>query len=182
MLPPLVGRVKVQSRFRFEAAERASAVLLFDEADSLFGKRTEIRDAHDRYANLEVAYLLQRMEAYRGLAVLTTNFKQNLDAAFLRRLRFMIELPAPDARSREAIWERAFPENAPRAKDLNLTFLAHKLALTGGHIQQIAIRAAFLAAAESAEIGICHVIRATRYELVKLGMLNAEKNLADLAA
>lgn len=166
----------------FKAAESASAVLLFDEADALFGKRTEIRDAHDRYANVEVAYLLQRMEAHSGLVILTTNFRQNLDKAFMRRLRFVIEFPAPDAIHREAIWRRVFPDDAPLAEDVSFGFLARRLELTGGHIQQIAIRAAFAAVGEDAPIGMRHIVHATREELRKLGMLNSEQTLAQLVA
>ncbi|SUS04684.1 conserved hypothetical protein [uncultured Defluviicoccus sp.] len=166
----------------FEAAERSSAVLLFDEADAIFGKRTDLKDAHDRYANVECAYLLQRMEAYRGIAILTTNFKQNLDAGFLRRLRFFIEFPPPEARERELIWRRAFPSAAPLADDIDVGVLARRLAVTGGHIQQIALRAAFAAATERSPIVMRHVVQATRHELTKLGMLNAERSLAGLAA
>ena len=166
----------------FEAAEKASAVLLFDEADALFGKRTEVRDAHDRYANIEVAYLLQRMEAYTGLAILTTNFRQNLDSAFMRRLRFVVEFPTPEANDREAIWQHVFPSDAQLAEDVSFTFLARRLNLTGGHIQQIAIRAAFAAVVEGDTIAMRHIVHATREELGKLGMLNAEKTLAELAA
>lgn len=166
----------------FEAAEKASAVLLFDEADALFGKRTEVRDAHDRYANVEVAYLLQRMEAYAGLAILTTNFRQNLDSAFMRRLRFVVEFPAPEAGDREAIWERVFPPGAQLAEDVSFKFLARRLNLTGGHIQQIAIRAAFAAVVEGETIAMRHIVQATREELGKLGMLNAEKTLAEQLA
>jgi hypothetical protein len=164
----------------FDAAERASAVLLFDEADALFGKRTEVKDAHDRYANVEIAYLLQRMESYAGLAVLTTNLKQNVDDAFLRRLRFLIDFPSPDGAHRELIWQRVFPPEAPLGDDVDLVFLARRLKLTGGHIQQIAVHAAFAAAAAGAPIGMAHILQATREGLAKLGMLNAERGLAEL--
>src|SRR4029077_8958376 len=103
------------------------SVLLFDEADALFGKRTEIKDAHDRYANVEVAYLLQRMEAFRGLAVLTTNFKQNIDDAFVRRLRFVVEFTMPTATERERIWRKAFPALAPLSADVDVALLAGRL-------------------------------------------------------
>lgn len=154
----------------FEAAEQTCAVLLFDEADALFGKRTEIRDAHDRYANVEVAYLLQRMEAYAGLAVLTTNMRQNLDKAFTRRLRFVVDFPAPSAGDRQRIWEKVFPDQAPIAEDVDLRYLARRLNLTGGNIQQIAIRAAFAAVTEGKSIEMRHINQATRDELDKLGM------------
>jgi hypothetical protein len=166
----------------FDAAERASAVLLFDEADALFGKRTEVRDARDRYANVEVSYLLQRMEAYAGLALLTTNFRQNLDRAFLRRLRVVVDFPQPDVAAREAIWRRVFPTGAPLADDVRFDFLARRLELSGGPIQQIAVRAAFWAAAEGDRIAMRHVLQATSEELTKLGMINEAKALASVAA
>jgi hypothetical protein len=167
----------------FNDAERAGAVLLFDEADALFGKRSEIKDAHDRYANIEVAYLLQRMEAFRGLAILTTNLRQNLDPAFQRRLRFVIDFPRPDERAREALWRRYLTTNAPLAADVNFRFLAKRLDLTGGYIQQIAVRAAFAAAADHAVvIEMRHVVAAARAELEKLGMTNTARELAEFAA
>ena len=178
-----IGETEKNLDRAFDAAERASAVLLFDEADALFGKRTEVKDAHDRYANVEVAYLLQRMEAYEGLAILTTNMKQNLDQAFLRRLRFVIDFPIPNPADRERIWRRAFPREAPLEEDVDMTFLARRLNLTGGHIQQIALRAAFAAAAADEErIAMHHVVEATRQELIKLGMLNAERDLVATTA
>jgi len=164
----------------FAAAEAASAVLLFDESDALFGKRTEIKDAHDRYANVEVAYLLQRIEAYEGLVILTTNLKANIDTAFLRRLRFVVDFPMPDADCRERIWKVAIPAATHCAEDVDTAFLARRLPLSGGAIQTIAVNAAFRAATdECAEIHMRHIMAATRTELLKNGMLGAEKELAD---
>jgi AAA+ superfamily predicted ATPase len=177
-----IGETEKNLDVIFEAAEQSSAVLLFDEADSLFGKRSEVKDAHDLYANFQVAYLLQRMEAYAGVAILTTNMKQNLDTGFIRRLRFFVEFPAPNAEEREAIWERSFPEATPGRNAIDFNALARRLAVTGGHIQQIAVRAAFAAAAEKSGVTMRHIVEATHYELTKLGMLNVERNLADLAA
>ena len=177
-----IGETEERLDVVFTAAERAGAVLLFDEADALFGKRTEVRDAHDRYANIEVSYLLQRMESFSGLAILTTNMRQNLDRGFLRRLRFDCEFPAPGVREREAIWHRVFPADAPLASDIGFEFLARRLKLTGGHIQQIAIRAAFLAASAGEPIQMRHIVHAAGEELRKLGMANVEKSLATLAA
>jgi hypothetical protein len=173
-----IGETEKHLDLAFEDAERASAVLLFDEADALFGKRTEVKDAHDRYANVEVAYLLQRLEQFTGLVILTTNFRQNVDAAFVRRLRFSIDFPLPDAEERLRIWEGAFPASVPRAANLDLAFLARRFQLTGGHIQQIALSAAFLAA-EAAQIEMRHVVLATRQQLTKLGMTSAEKGLVE---
>ena len=163
----------------FNDAQRGGAVLLFNEADALFGKRSEIKDAHDRYANIEVAYLLQRMEAFAGLAILTTNFRQNLDAAFVRRIRFIVDFPKPDEPAREAIWRRCLTTGAPLSRRVNLRFLAKRLDLTGGTIQQIALRAAFAAAAAGAhQIDMPHVMAAARAELLKLGLTAAERELA----
>ena len=164
----------------FADAERAGAMLLFDEADALFGKRSEVKDAHDRYANIEVAYLLQRMEAFAGLAILTTNMRQNLDGAFLRRLRFVVEFPKPDVAAREKIWTQCLPSTAPRSSDVDLRFLAKRLELTGGNIRQVTLRAAFAAARESSPvIAMRHIVEATRAELVKLGMPSAERAIAE---
>jgi hypothetical protein len=149
----------------FDAAEDSGAILLFDEADALFGKRSEVKDSHDRYANIEVSYLLQRMEAYRGLAILTTNQKAALDPAFLRRLRFVVQFPFPDAAEREAIWRRTFPDAAPR-HDIDYARLA-RLHATGGSIRSIALNAAFLAAAAGEPIGMRHLLDAARAEAGK---------------
>ena len=164
----------------FVAAEAASAVLLFDEADALFGKRTEIKDAHDRHANVEVAYLLQRIEAYEGLVILTTNFRNNIDAAFLRRLRFCIDFSMPGEAEREEIWKVAIPRAATCAGDVDTAFLARRLPLSGGSIQSIAVDGAFHAAAEGSDaIHMRHLMAATRAELIKNGMFSAERQLAE---
>jgi hypothetical protein len=173
-----IGETEKQLDRVFSEAEAASACVVFDECEAIFGKRTEVKDAHDRYANLESAFLLQRLESFRGCAILTTNLKQNLDPAFVRRLRFVVDFPAPDAAQREIIWGKAFPDAAQLADDVDIRFLARRFDLTGGHIQQVAIRAAFLAAADGERIHMRHVTRATRYELAKLGMLQAERRLA----
>ena len=167
-----IGETEKNLRTVFAAAERSGAVLFFDEADALFGRRSEVRDSHDRYANIEVDYLLQRMEAYRGLAILATNRRQALDRAFLRRLRFLIDFPFPDAASRERIWRRAFPPRA-RVDALDFDALA-ELELAGGNIATIAVNAAFLAAADRRAIGMDHIARATRREYAKLDRGAAE--------
>jgi len=154
----------------FTDAQRSGAAILIDEADALLGKRSEVKDAHDRYANIEVAYLLQRMEAYEGLAILTTNQRQNLDAAFLRRLRFVIEFPRPDVDAREQIWRQCLPGGSHELDDAAFRQLARKVDLTGGHIRQITLRAAFIAAAAGAQIGLEHIVHAARAEFAKLGM------------
>ena len=141
-------------------------MLFFDEADALFGKRSEVKDSHDRYANIEVSYLLQRMETYSGLSILATNMKNHLDVAFLRRLRFVIDIPFPDASLRQAIWKRAFPEETA-TRDLDYTRLG-RLELAGGNIVVIAVNAAFLAAADGTAVTMQHIARAARSEMRKL--------------
>ena len=132
----------------FREAETSNAILFFDEADALFGKRSEVKDAHDRYANIEVAYLLQKMEEYTGIVILATNMSKNLDDAFARRMQHTIEFPFPDAASRERIWRGMFPEKAPLAGDIDFGFLARQFELTGGNIRNIALAGALLAAEE----------------------------------
>jgi AAA+ superfamily predicted ATPase len=154
----------------FSDAERCGAAVLIDEADALLGKRSEVKDAHDRYANIEVAYLLQRMETFTGLAILTSNIRHNLDQAFLRRLRFVIEFPRPDVRARADIWRLCLPASAHALGERELALLARQAELTGGHIRQISLRAAFAAAADDTRIGIAHLQHATNAELTKLGL------------
>jgi hypothetical protein len=153
----------------FRAAEGANAVLMFDEADALFGKRSEVHDAHDRYANLEIAYLLQKMEAHEGIAILATNLRQNLDPAFLRRLHSVVEFPFPDTEHRRRIWQVTFPPEAPLAPDVELEVLAREVKLAGGNIRNIAMAAAVRAAAEGGAIAMRHLTAAARREYQKLG-------------
>ena len=156
----------------FAEAQDSNAVLFFDEADALFGKRSEVKDAHDRYANIETAYLLQRMEEYSGIVILATNMKQNLDEAFVRRMRFIIHFPFPNDEDRERIWEKVFPENAPMAEDVNFRWLSRKLKITGGNIKNISLRAAFLALERNEQIGMNSLIEAARRENEKIGKLD----------
>jgi hypothetical protein len=161
-----IGETEKNLRRVFDAAEEGGAILLFDEADALFGKRTEVKDSHDRYANIEVSYLLQRMEAYRGLAILTSNLKSGLDAAFMRRLRFVVQFPFPDPVQRAEIWRRVFPSATP-AKALDHAKLA-RLNVAGGNIRTIALNAAFIAAGAEQPVGMAHLLRAASAEYVKL--------------
>lgn len=167
-----IGETEKNLRRVFDAAEGGGAILLFDEADALFGKRSEVKDSHDRYANIEVSYLLQRMEAYRGLAILTTNLRSALDPAFLRRIRFIVQFPFPDADQRAQIWERIFPDATP-TKDLDMVKLS-RLNVAGGTIRNIALNAAFLAADADEPVGMPHLLRAARAEYAKL-----EKSLTE---
>ena len=156
----------------FEEAQDSNAVLFFDEADALFGKRSEVRDAHDRYANIETAYLLQRMEEYSGIVILATNMKQNLDEAFVRRMRFMINFPFPTDEDRERIWQKAFPESAPLAAEVDFRWLAQKLKITGGNIKNISLRAAFLAIERDGVIDMACLTDAARRENEKIGKVD----------
>jgi SpoVK/Ycf46/Vps4 family AAA+-type ATPase len=161
-----IGETEKNLRRIFDAAEEGGAILLFDEADALFGKRSEVKDSHDRYANIEVSYLLQRMECYRGLAILTTNFRSALDAAFLRRIRFVVQFPFPDAEQRAEIWRRIFPPATP-TEGLDPALLA-RLSVAGGSIRNIAMHAAFLAVDRGEPVGMAHVLRAAQGEFSKL--------------
>jgi len=164
----------------FEDAQRSGSAILIDEAEALLGKRSEVKDAHDRYANIEVAYLLQRLEAYDGLAILTTNMRQNIDAAFLRRLRFIVDFPRPDADAREKIWRQCLPDESHELDDADYRQLARKIELTGGHIRQITLRAAFIAATGDMLINIQHIAQAMRAEFAKLGMPPVEIDIAKM--
>jgi hypothetical protein len=161
-----IGETEKHLRAIFDAADDGGVVLLFDEADALFGKRSEVRDSHDRYANIEVSYLLQRMETYRGLAILTTNVRSAIDASFLRRLRFVVAFPFPDEAQRTEIWRRVFPGGV-RTAGLDPQRLA-RLGVTGATIHGIALHAAHEAAAESVPVGVAHIERAAQRELAKL--------------
>ena len=158
----------------FAEAERINGVILFDEADALFGKRSEVSDAHDRYANVEVAYLLQRMELFDGIAILATNLRANLDEAFTRRLDSLVDFPEPEAEYRRRLWERSLGSNMPRAADLDLEFLAESFKLSGGAIRNIAVAAAYAAAEAKHPLDMGDLVRATQREYLKLGRMVVE--------
>lgn len=155
----------------FTEAHSSNAILFFDEADALFGKRSEVKDARDRYANIEVAYLLQQIEDYDGVAIMATNLRQNLDDAFTRRLDFMVDFPFPESDYREALWISHFPKNAPLADDVDIDLLAHRYHLAGGNIRNAALASAFLAASDGGVITMKHVQSAIRREHQKMGRL-----------
>ncbi|QLE40201.1 ATP-binding protein [Nostoc sp. C052] len=161
-----IGETEKNLRRVFDAAEQGGVILLFDEADALFGKRSEVKDARDRYANIEVSYLLQRMESYPGLAVLTTNLKSAIDTAFLRRIRFVVQFPFPDTTQRAEIWRRVFPDDTPTT-GLDALQLA-RLNVAGGNIRNIALNAAFLAADAGEAVQMKHILRAAQTEYSKL--------------
>ncbi|HET9364084.1 MAG TPA: ATP-binding protein [Candidatus Angelobacter sp.] len=168
-----IGETEKNLKQIFDAADEGGALLLFDEADALFGKRGEVKDSHDRYANIEIGYLLQRMETYQGLAILTTNLKSSLDRAFQRRLRFTVTFPFPDAPQREAIWGKVFPAATPTS-GLNIKKLS-QLNMAGGNIRNIALNAAFLAANAGSSVEMGHLITAARMEAHKI-----ERPLSDV--
>jgi SpoVK/Ycf46/Vps4 family AAA+-type ATPase len=172
-----IGETEKNLRRVFDAAEDGGAILFFDEADALFGRRSEIQDSHDRYANIEIGYLLQRMESYHGLAILATNMKGALDPAFIRRVTFIVNFPFPDERSRAEIWRRAFPASTP-TEGLQIERLA-RLNITGGHIHNIAFYASFLAADEGLPVSMKHVKNAAKAEYVKLEMPPTQVDLGD---
>jgi AAA+ superfamily predicted ATPase len=172
-----IGETEKNLERIFTAAESANAILFFDEADALFGKRSEVRDAHDRYANIEVGYLLQKMDEYDGIAILATNRRQNLDEAFIRRLHAIVEFPFPDEAHRRRIWKVTFPSEAPLAAELDFAVLAREIRLSGGHIRNIAVLAAVYAAAEERAIGLADIARAAWREHQKLGRSWDEKKM-----
>jgi hypothetical protein len=172
-----IGETEKNLRRVFDAAEEGGAILLFDEADALFGKRSEVKDSHDRYANIEISYLLQRMEQYRGLAILTTNLKEALDAAFLRRIRFVAHFPFPDAAARAEIWRRVFPAQTP-TEALDYARLA-RLNIAGGNIRNIALNAAFLAADAGEPVRMSHLWRAAQSEYAKLNKPMTDTEVRD---
>ena len=167
-----IGEIEKSLNQVFTSASNSNAILFFDEADALFGKRSEVRDAHDRYANIETSYLLQKMEEYEGIAILTTNFRSNMDEAFSRRLRFIIEFALPDVKERRCIWERICPEQMPRSQDIDFDFLALQFELAGANIRNVVLRAAFLAADDKkGEVTMRHLILAIRREYQKMGKI-----------
>jgi SpoVK/Ycf46/Vps4 family AAA+-type ATPase len=153
----------------FAAAQGTNTILLFDEADALFGKRSEVRDSHDRYANLEISYLLQKMDAYEGTAILSSNLRHHMDESFIRRLAFTVLFPFPEETDRRQIWSRIWPEATPLAGDINLDYLARRFKLSGGNIKNVALAAAFLAAGDGGRVKMGHLLRAVQREYQKMG-------------
>jgi SpoVK/Ycf46/Vps4 family AAA+-type ATPase len=173
-----IGETEKNLKKIFEEAETSNSILFFDEADALFGKRSEVKDSHDRYANLETAYLLQKMEEHEGTVILASNFRKNMDDAFLRRLHFTVEFPLPDDKSRENIWRKTFPEETPIGSDVDFAFLS-KFKLAGGNIKNIVLAASFLAAEHSGAVGMEHLIKATKREYQKIGKLFTEADFGE---
>jgi hypothetical protein len=173
-----IGETEKNLEKIFTEAQSSNAILFFDEADAIFGKRSEVKDAHDRYANIEVSYLLQRMEAYDGVTILATNLRANLDEAFTRRLQFALDVPFPDEEYRRRIWQTLFPPDVPRSADLDFGMLARRFKLAGGNIRNIIVSAAYLAAADGGVVTMAHILHGARREMQKMGRLVNEKDLA----
>lgn len=177
MISKYIGETEKNLHEIFREARLSGAVLFFDEADALFGKRSEVKDANDKYANVETAYLLQKMEEYEGITILATNLLQNMDEAFMRRINFVIRFPFPDSDYRELLWRTVIPRGAPVDGDVDYAFLGSKLHLAGGHIKNIAMSAAFLAAETNDPIGMVHILNAAKHELQKSGRILPREEL-----
>jgi len=173
-----VGETEKNLERIFTEASQSNAILFFDEADAIFGKRSEVKDAHDRYANIEVGYLLQRMESYNGVAILATNLRANLDEAFTRRLQFIINFPFPDEEYRLRIWQVLMPPDLPRSNDLDLEIMAKRFKLAGGNIRNIIVSAAFMAASNGGSVTMHHLMHGARREIQKIGRLVQEADYA----
>jgi hypothetical protein len=172
-----IGETEKNLERIFAEAESSNAILFFDEADALFGKRSEVRDSHDRYANIEISYLLQRMEAYDGVTILATNLRANLDDAFTRRLQFAVDFPFPEEQDRLRIWQTLFPPDVPREPDLDFGQLARRFKLAGGSIRNIIVSAAYLAASDGQCVSMGMMLHSTRRELQKMGRLVSEDHM-----
>ncbi len=174
-----IGETEKNLERIFNEAEASNAILFFDEADALFGKRSEVRDSHDRYANIEISYLLQRMEAYDGVTMLATNLRANLDEAFTRRLQFAVDFPFPEEADRLRIWKTLFPPDVPLDPQVNFSLLARRFRLAGGNIRNIIVSAAYLAASNGEKVTMAHLLHGTRRELQKLGRLVGEGDMLE---
>lgn len=166
-----IGETEKNLNRVFNEAQSSNAILFFDEADSLFGKRTDVSDAHDRYANIEVSYLLQKMEEYEGIVILATNLRNNIDDAFLRRIRFLLEFPFPDAANRCEIWQKCIPSNMPVDGEIDFIWLAERIKVAGGNIKNIVLNAAFLAAQQGEALAMQHLLSSCQQEYHKIGKL-----------
>ena len=166
-----IGETEKNLSAIFQEAKDSNAILFFDEAEALFGKRSEVKDAHDRYANIETAYLLQKMDEYEGIVILATNLRNNMDEAFTRRMQGTIDFPFPEEDHRRLIFEGIFPKRSPLSSDIDFAFVARQFKLTGGNIKNIALHAAFLAAEDGKVISMAQIVRATKREFQKMGRL-----------
>ena len=163
----------------FDSAKKSNVILLFDETDSIFAKRTEVKDSHDRNANLETSYLLQKMEEHTGITILTTNFLENIDKAFFRRINYVVHFAFPNAAARKEIWQKMFTKEVPIAKDVDFNFIARQFELSGGSIKNACLTAAFMAASENSEITMKHMIKSIEYEIKKQGKMVSKSDFAE---
>jgi SpoVK/Ycf46/Vps4 family AAA+-type ATPase len=175
-----IGETEKNLERIFAAAVRSNSVLLFDEADALFGKRSAVTDAHDRYANVEISYLLQKMEQYEGITILTSNLRGNIDEGFWRRLAFTVHFPFPETDTRLEIWKRLWPEETALEADVDFAKLAEHFSLSGANIRNIGLAAAFLAAAEKRPVRMADILHATRREYTKVGKAVTAIELEDM--
>lgn len=176
-----IGETEKNLSLIFEEAKKSNVILFFDETDALFGKRSEVKDAHDRYANIEVAYLLQQIEEHDGITIMSTNYMKNIDEAFLRRINYIIHYPFPDAKARKQIWQKIFPVNTPVSNDVDYDFLAEKFEISGGNIKNIAVSAAFRAASENSDITMNHIILSAIHEQKKNNKVIVAEDLEEYA-
>ena len=166
-----IGETEKNLNQVFAEAKKSNVILFFDETDAILGKRTEVKDAHDKNANLETSYLLQKMEEYDGITVMTTNYKENIDSAFFRRISYVIHFAFPDARARKEIWKGIFPKATPLGEDVDFDYLANQFEIAGGNIKNIALVASFMAARSGEKVGMRHIVRAVKYEMAKQGKI-----------
>ena len=165
----------------FDSAQRSNVVLLFDEMDALFAKRTEVTDSHDKSANLETSYLLQKIEEYSGITIMTTNFIQNIDQAFFRRISYVVNFNLPGVELRKKMWIKMYPKQAPMDKNIDFDFLANNFAIAGGNIKNVVITSTFMAAAEGTNITMSHVLKALEYEITKQGKMISKSDFGKYA-
>jgi SpoVK/Ycf46/Vps4 family AAA+-type ATPase len=171
-----IGETEKNINKIFAEAREINAILFFDEADAIFGKRSEVKDSHDRYANIEVSYLLQKMEEHEGIVIMATNLSNNIDDAFVRRMHFIVEFPFPDEAGRLRIWKSLLPSEAPLSEDVDFQFLASHFKLAGGNIKNILMAAAFMAAESTGFINMEHIIKATVNEYKKVGLICSQSD------
>ena len=179
MVSKYIGETEKNLARIFQEAEQGNAILFFDEADSIFGKRSEVKDSHDRYANMEVSYLLQKMEEHEGIVIMATNLARNMDEAFTRRMHFTVEFPFPDEEYRLLLWKTLLPPEMPLTGDVDFEFLARKLRIAGGSIKNILVGAAFLAAENSGKLNMEHLIKAAGKEYRKEGMICSQSDFGE---
>ena len=174
-----IGETEKNLREVFDSAKRSNVILLFDETDAILGKRTEVKDSHDKNANMETSYLLQKMEEYDGITIMTTNFTENIDKAFFRRISYVVHFTMPDYVSRKEIWQKMFPKETPLSEDIDFEFLAKNFEISGGNIKNIVLSSCFMAASESKKVEMKHIVKALEYEIKKQGKMVSKNDFAE---